>query len=140
MSLAAHSGLRSPAGLTAMTTVTPARVVHVALQLDTGGMEKLLIEFARHADRARTDIVCVSRDAESRARADGFPENRIRTIWNGIDLDRFAYAGPTPRGPIVMVGRLHHVKDIPTLLHATALAVAQEPGVRLDIAGEGPCR
>jgi glycosyltransferase involved in cell wall biosynthesis len=28
------------------------RVVHVALQLDTGGMEKLLVEFARHANRA----------------------------------------------------------------------------------------
>ncbi len=29
------------------------RIVHVALQLETGGMERLLVEFARHADRAR---------------------------------------------------------------------------------------
>jgi glycosyltransferase involved in cell wall biosynthesis len=31
-------------------------VVHVAGQLDMGGMEKLLVEFARHADRSRFDL------------------------------------------------------------------------------------
>lgn len=36
------------------------RVVHVVLQLDTGGMEKLLVEFARHADRSRFDLRFVS--------------------------------------------------------------------------------
>jgi sugar transferase (PEP-CTERM/EpsH1 system associated) len=32
------------------------RVVHVVLQLNVGGMEKLLVEFARHADRNRIDL------------------------------------------------------------------------------------
>jgi glycosyltransferase involved in cell wall biosynthesis len=32
---------------------TPTRITHVAQQLDTGGMERLLVEFARHADRTR---------------------------------------------------------------------------------------
>src|SRR5258706_14657228 len=32
------------------------RVVHVVQQLDTGGMEKLLVEFARHADRSRFEL------------------------------------------------------------------------------------
>ena len=36
------------------------RVVHVSLQLDVGGMEKLLIEFARLADRTRYDLRFVS--------------------------------------------------------------------------------
>jgi glycosyltransferase involved in cell wall biosynthesis len=36
------------------------RVVHVVLQLETGGMEKLLVEFARHADRSRFDLRFVS--------------------------------------------------------------------------------
>lgn len=31
----------------------PIRVAHIALQLETGGMERLLTEFARHADRSR---------------------------------------------------------------------------------------
>lgn len=32
------------------------RIVHVALQLETGGMERLLVEFARHADRERVSL------------------------------------------------------------------------------------
>lgn len=32
------------------------RVVHVTLGLEVGGQEKLLVEFARHADRARFDL------------------------------------------------------------------------------------
>ena len=37
------------------------RVTHVILQLHTGGMEKLLVEFARHADRDRFDLrfICI---------------------------------------------------------------------------------
>lgn len=35
-------------------------VIHVVLQLETGGMEKLLVEFARHADRSRFDLQFVS--------------------------------------------------------------------------------
>ena len=36
------------------------RVAHVAPQLQTGGMEKLLVEFARHADRERFDLHFIS--------------------------------------------------------------------------------
>jgi len=38
----------------------PIRIAHVALQLDVGGMEKLLVEFARHADRQRFELLFVS--------------------------------------------------------------------------------
>ena len=34
----------------------PYRVVHLSLGLDVGGQEKLLVEFARHADRQRFDL------------------------------------------------------------------------------------
>ena len=36
------------------------RVAHVTLGLDVGGQEKLLVEFARHADRRRFDLQFVS--------------------------------------------------------------------------------
>jgi glycosyltransferase involved in cell wall biosynthesis len=36
------------------------RIVHVTLGLDVGGQEKLLVEFARHADRRRFDLHFVS--------------------------------------------------------------------------------
>jgi len=36
------------------------RVAHVSLGLDVGGQERLLVEFARHADRGRHNLVFVS--------------------------------------------------------------------------------
>jgi glycosyltransferase involved in cell wall biosynthesis len=36
------------------------RVAHVVLQLDRGGMEKLLVEFARHANRQQFDLRFIS--------------------------------------------------------------------------------
>ena len=35
----------------------PLRVAHLVGQLRTGGMERLLVEFARHADRRRFDLI-----------------------------------------------------------------------------------
>lgn len=40
--------------------VQPIRIAHVALQLATGGMEKLLVEFARHADRQRFEPLFIT--------------------------------------------------------------------------------
>ena len=34
----------------------PWRVAHVSLGLEMGGMERLLVEFARHADRQRFQL------------------------------------------------------------------------------------
>lgn len=215
-------------------------VVHVVLQLQTGGMEKLLVEFARHADRSRFDlrfvsmsgggpvveelaaldwpvdvlhappglrpslvwklarllhrwqadvvhlhnsspliyggpaarlagvspviytrhgqrhqasrsqtalfrlasrcadrIVCVSDDSASLCLAEGLSRQKVCRIWNGIDTDRFAFAGPQAAGPAVMVGRLSPEKDVETLIRATSLVVQQQPSFRLEIAGDG---
>src|SRR5438874_1675355 len=38
----------------------PRRVAHITLGLDTGGQEKLLVEFARHADRRRFELFFLS--------------------------------------------------------------------------------
>ena len=42
------------------TAFRKARVVHVSLGMNVGGMEKLLVEFARFTDRQRFDLVFVS--------------------------------------------------------------------------------
>jgi sugar transferase (PEP-CTERM/EpsH1 system associated) len=218
------------------------RVVHVVLQLDTGGMEKLLVEFARHADRTRFDLrfvslttrgrvadeleslgwpvealhtppglrprlvlrlarlfrrwradvvhvhntkpliyagpaarlagasrvvytrhgqrhgatrgqdllfrltarsahymVCVSEDSARLSVAGGLSASRVCRIWNGIDIEKFAFAGPTPGGPVVMVGRLSPEKNVDALLRAAAIATRQRPELRFEIAGDGPC-
>jgi glycosyltransferase involved in cell wall biosynthesis len=218
------------------------QVVHVVLQLDTGGMEKLLVEFARHADRARFDLrfvslttrgrvaeeleslgwpvdalkappglrpglilrlarlfrkwgadvvhvhntkpliyagpaarlarvgrviytrhgqrhgatrgqdllfrltapsahhmVCVSEDSARLSVEGGLPASRVCRIWNGIDVEKFAFAGPREGGPIVMVGRLSPEKNVETLLQAAAIVVAKRPELRFEIAGDGAC-
>lgn len=218
------------------------RIAHVALQLETGGMERLLVEFARHADRRRFDVrfvalggrgriaeeiescggavtalsarrgvrpsivfrlarcfrdegidvvhvhntkpllyagpaarlagvggviytrhgqrhgatarqnvlfrmaarcadrvVCVSEDSMRLCREDGVGAGALRTIWNGIDRERFAFVGPTAGGPGVYVGRLSAEKDVATLLRAVAIVVAARPSFRLRIAGSGAC-
>ena len=218
------------------------RVVHVVLQLQTGGMERLLVEFARHADRTRFDlrfvslstrgpvanelqalgwpvtameeppglrpglvwrlakmlrqwgthvvhahntkpllyggpaarlagvrrvvytrhgqrhgatwqqnvlfrlasrtadsIVCVSDDSAALCAREGVPAPRVARIWNGIDTSRFAFSGPRPDGPAVMVGRLSPEKSVDTLLRAVRIVVGTNPAFRLEIAGDGAC-
>jgi glycosyltransferase involved in cell wall biosynthesis len=220
----------------------PVRIAHVALQLETGGMERLLADFARYADRRRFDlrfvaltsrgrvadeieaagfpvevlgarpgvrpaltfrlarlfrdqridlvhthntrplvyagpaarlagvggvvhtrhgqrhratprqnllfrlagrcadrVVCVSEDSRRLCRQEGIAPGAISTIWNGIDRNRFRLTGPTSGGPALFVGRLSPEKDIPTLLRATAVVVANQPSFRLQIAGSGRC-
>jgi glycosyltransferase involved in cell wall biosynthesis len=84
-------------------------------------------------------FVCVSRDAAEATAAQGIRPRRVCTIVNGIDLTRFAYAGPCRNGPVVSVARLSPEKDIETLLEATAIAVREEPSFRVEIAGDGVC-
>jgi glycosyltransferase involved in cell wall biosynthesis len=85
------------------------------------------------------EFVCVSEDAGRVAVAQGVAAGKVRTVWNGIDLTRFNYTGPRPGGPAVLVARLSPVKDVATLLRATALAGAEQPDFRVEVAGAGPC-
>jgi glycosyltransferase involved in cell wall biosynthesis len=84
-------------------------------------------------------FVCVSKDSARLTAEHGIPANKVRTIWNGIDLMRFDLCQPAPRGPVVAVARLSPEKDMRTLLRATALAVREEPKFRVQIAGDGVC-
>jgi glycosyltransferase involved in cell wall biosynthesis len=84
-------------------------------------------------------MVCVSHDSERLSAEEGIATRRLTTIWNGVDVSRFAYEGPQASGPVVMVGRLSPEKDVNTLVEAAALAVRQYPAFRLEIAGDGPC-
>jgi glycosyltransferase involved in cell wall biosynthesis len=93
----------------------------------------------RWATRLTQQVVCVSHDSARLSEQEGIAPRRIRTVWNGIDVSRFAFRGPQAGGPVVMVGRLSPEKDVATLLRAAALAARAEPAFRLEIAGDGAC-
>jgi glycosyltransferase involved in cell wall biosynthesis len=114
-------------------------VVHTRHWQGAGLTQRRLL-LTRAAAQCTTRFVCISRDSARRAVRQGVSRRRVSTIWNGIDLARFAYAGPDPAGPAVTVARLSPEKDLETLLHAVALVVRRHPGFRLEVAGDGPCR
>src|SRR5262249_37541835 len=84
-------------------------------------------------------FVCVSRDAARLTAGQGVPRRKLYTILNGIDVEHFAYRGPQPGGPAVLVARLSPEKDVGTLIEAAARVVREEPSFRLEIAGDGVC-
>jgi glycosyltransferase involved in cell wall biosynthesis len=94
----------------------------------------------RMASRYAHRFVCVSHDSARYMVEQGVAAERVSTLWNGIDLTRFAYQGPCDDGPIVTVARLSPEKDITNLLRAAAHVVAQIPTARFEIAGDGPLR
>jgi glycosyltransferase involved in cell wall biosynthesis len=101
----------------------------------TGRQDALFRMAARCADR----IVCVSDDAARLCGNEGVRPGTVRTIPNGIDVERFCSREPCAGGPAVFVGRLSSEKDVQTLLRAMALVVQRRPSFRLAIAGDGPC-
>jgi sugar transferase (PEP-CTERM/EpsH1 system associated) len=91
------------------------------------------------AARFTDHFVCVSHDCARLAHEQGVPGNRVRTLLNGIDTQRFAFTGSNPNGPAAIVARLCADKDIGTLLDAVAIVTRAAPDFRLVIAGDGPC-
>jgi glycosyltransferase involved in cell wall biosynthesis len=116
-----------------------SKVIHTRHGQRYGASRRDTIVFrllTRLADR----VVCVSHDSANLSVKEGVAPDKLRTIWNGIDVACFNYVGPCAEGPAVMVSRLSPEKDVETLLRAAALAVREWPSFRLEIAGDGPCR
>lgn len=86
-------------------------------------------------------IVSVSDDAARLCRSeDRVPQTKLKRIWNGIDLDRFCFRGPSERPVGICVARLSAEKDFPTLLKAVAIAARDVPEFRLQLVGNGAQR
>ena len=92
----------------------------------------------RIANRFAFRIVGVSEDATRLCRLqDTKSASKMCCIWNGIDVGRFAFAGPIDQPVAVSVARLSPEKDFPTLLQAVPLVLQRVPDFRLRIVGEG---
>jgi len=93
-------------------------------------------------------LVCVSDAMAELCRARGF--RRVYAVYNGTDMERFPPAadretwlrarGVSVPPEAILCGaaaRLEPVKDLPTLLRGFAAAAAEEPALRLLLAGTG---
>jgi glycosyltransferase involved in cell wall biosynthesis len=70
-------------GIRATSRTAPIRVLHLAGQLETGGTERLLVDFARHTNREATDLVFVALSTG------GTPAEDIRACgWPVLTLEK----------------------------------------------------
>lgn len=71
----------------------------------------------------------------------GFPENKIRVHYIGIDTHFFSPEPDVQREPIVLyVGSLAESKGVLTLIRAMSEVQNRIPGARLVVLGDGPLR
>jgi glycosyltransferase involved in cell wall biosynthesis len=92
----------------------------------------------RMANQLSDRVVGVSEDAAELCRRDDpLSANRTIALWNGVDLDRFEYRGPSTQPVAISVARLSPEKDFATLLRATWILIKDRPDFRLKIVGDG---
>lgn len=112
-----------------------------------GGMARTIRFLMRLLYPAADVIVCVSRGIEGELKhMFGLPAEKLRTIYNPLDLDRIArlktvpsdhpWLAPDRPSVILAAGRLTEQKDYPTLLRAFARLRRERP-CRLIVLGEG---
>ncbi|MCS7306912.1 MAG: glycosyltransferase [Thermoguttaceae bacterium] len=111
------------------------------------------ILFNRLVLRGRDRVTAVGQAVrEALVRNEGLPRHRIRVIYNGVDVGRFAprperrlpvreALGLTPTDfVIIQVARLDYLKDHITAVRTMARLVRQVPEARLLLVGQGPKR
>ncbi len=82
-------------------------------------------------------VVCVSNDSGRVAAREGIPARKLLTVHNGIDTERFGYAGPRLNGPAVMVARMVPAKGGDVQLRAVPQILRVRPDFRLCVVGDG---
>lgn len=117
---------------------------------DPTGANRLRRRVRRALAPLVSQFVTVSRDLNRWLVEDvRVPARKVRTIYNGVDTDRFVPGDreaarrqmeiPRGWGVVGTVGRLDPVKDQAGLIRAFAATTAQRPSVLL-IVGDGPLR
>jgi len=111
--------------------------------LDDGLLVSLYGVVDRLVLRRFTRVVAASDEVRQRLLKAGVHGDRIRQIRNGIDLRPFAGArSSTSAGALTVgwVGRLSGEKGADVFLRAAARVLAEVPGTRFVVVGEGPDR
>jgi glycosyltransferase involved in cell wall biosynthesis len=99
--------------------------------------------YLRHRERMWDKVsvfLCVSKFIRDAAKQSGFPEEKLRVHYIGVNRQEFA-PSDQPREPLVLfVGRLVEKKGCGELLQAMKLVQEQSPQIELVIVGFGPLR
>lgn len=87
-------------------------------------------------------FLCVSEYIRQTAIAAGFPKNKLRVHYIGINRREFIPPqDSSPRGPVVLfVGRLKPSKGLDHLLRAMSMVRRIQPAAELVVIGDGPLR
>jgi glycosyltransferase involved in cell wall biosynthesis len=86
-------------------------------------------------------FVCVSEFIRRRAAAAGFPEEKLRVLYIGIDHSVFQLQQePKNRDLVLFVGRLVEKKGCSFMLQAIAKVQRSYPSVKAIVIGDGPLR
>jgi colanic acid/amylovoran biosynthesis glycosyltransferase len=86
-------------------------------------------------------FICVSHFIRRKALEAGFPEEKLRVHYIGVDRRAFCRAGRIGRSEIILfVGRLVEKKGCEYLIRAMAQVRREHPDAQLVILGDGPLR
>lgn len=91
-------------------------------------------------------VIAVSDEVKMRLLKAGVHEDKVHLIQNGIDLRPFSEAipslrvDPSSRNALTVgwIGRLSHEKGADIFLQAAAIVLAEYPGARFVLVGDGP--
>jgi glycosyltransferase involved in cell wall biosynthesis len=84
-------------------------------------------------------IISLSDEIKTQLLTFGFPADRIISLPNGVDTQRFYPAvDKTASRKIIFVGRLVTEKGVPVLLRAAGKLTAEFPDISVDLVGAGP--
>jgi glycosyltransferase involved in cell wall biosynthesis len=109
---------------------------HRIRQLRCGG---LILASARRLDR----VISIAQHVGCEINNEGFSDRAIVAIPNSVDQEFYRpenNRGQSGRKRICFVGRLAEEKGIDCLIKAMKKVNAADPGVELDIVGDGPMR
>ncbi len=85
-------------------------------------------------------FLCVSKFIRDKAIEVGFPPNKLRVHYTGVNCDDFSRSDGPRDGSVLFVGRLVQKKGCQFLLEAMAEVSRTLPGTSLTVIGDGPLR
>lgn len=134
-------------GSGALPAYALSRALDVPLVVTYLGMDITVTPSAAEAARRRRAfevadaVLTVSDFLADLVRKAGCPPEKVRTLYTGVDVERFQPgSAPPARAQVLYVGRLAAKKGVTHLLRAMPAVAAEVPDVELVIAGDGDLR